>query len=166
MTRFVDKDSRIAEITMIGANGTEWQDDFYEVGGLDWDDELEAYKVDDIDYLKEQAEDWKTGTGDFADAGAAEGEYYTFEEVKLPWSWWLIETRGDQYEQRLDGIDSKEAAVEEARYEYEHRLTSGERKKVTSLYVTYAPIHPDCRDNGMYSSYPYEGAATEIATII
>lgn len=44
-----------------------WEADFYEVGSLPYDEETGAYTVMDVDYLIEQAMDWKNGTGDYID---------------------------------------------------------------------------------------------------
>ncbi len=45
----------------------DWSNDFFEVGGLRHDNDLDAYIVDDVDYCIEQAQDWKNGRGDFYD---------------------------------------------------------------------------------------------------
>lgn len=61
--------NRIVEITMQTWTGTEytpdWSNDFFGVGALKYDKDLEAYEVEDIDYCIEQAEDWKNKEGDF-----------------------------------------------------------------------------------------------------
>lgn len=38
--------------------------DFFEVGSLPYDEERDVYKVDDVDYCIDYANDWKNGTGD------------------------------------------------------------------------------------------------------
>lgn len=57
MTRFIDKENRVLEITMLdNRTNCPWEYDFFEVGMLDRDeDEYDAYKVDDIDYLIDEA---------------------------------------------------------------------------------------------------------------
>lgn len=40
--------------------------DFFDVGSLPYDEELDAYRVDDVTYCIECAEDWKNCRGDFA----------------------------------------------------------------------------------------------------
>ena len=61
--------NRIVEITMQTWTGTEytpdWSRDFFEVGNLKYDEVLEAYEVEDIDYCIDQAMDWKNKEGDF-----------------------------------------------------------------------------------------------------
>lgn len=51
----------------------EWQDggwlpdisrDFFDVGGLPFDEETETYTVPDVEYCLDQANDWKYGLGD------------------------------------------------------------------------------------------------------
>lgn len=68
MTRLYDG-KKIAEITMNVWNGNgytpDFSLDFFEVGALPYDEEKEAYVVDDVDYCIEQANDWKDSNGDF-----------------------------------------------------------------------------------------------------
>lgn len=67
-TRFFDG-KRLAVIEMVdyGKNGCEFSADFFAVGGLKYDADFSAYRVDDIDYLTEQAHDWACLIGDFCD---------------------------------------------------------------------------------------------------
>lgn len=71
MTKLTDG-KKTVEITMkmwkYGQYTPDWSNDFFEVGGLEYDEELDAYKVNDVDYCIEQAEDWKNGVGDFSDS--------------------------------------------------------------------------------------------------
>lgn len=64
MTRFTDG-KRTLEITMKVWNGNgydpDWSNDCFEVGGLEYDEEKEAYIVEDVDYLAEVARDWERG---------------------------------------------------------------------------------------------------------
>lgn len=46
----------------------DWEADFFNNGCLEYDEETDTYKVDDVDYLVEQALDYKYSVGDFADA--------------------------------------------------------------------------------------------------
>lgn len=39
--------------------------DFFEAGGLPYDEEKDVYKVEDVDYCIDQAMNWKDGIGDF-----------------------------------------------------------------------------------------------------
>ena len=72
MTRLTDG-KRTAEIRMTifndqnGSYSPDWERDFFEVGGLEHDDEADAYRVQDVDYCIDQAIDCISRTGDFAD---------------------------------------------------------------------------------------------------
>lgn len=46
----------------------DWEADFFNNGCLEYDEETDTFKVDDVDYLIEQALDYKYSVGDFADA--------------------------------------------------------------------------------------------------
>ena len=50
MTNFTDG-TKTVSIWMENVNGVEWSADFYDVGGLEYDEEAEAYKVESIEYL-------------------------------------------------------------------------------------------------------------------
>ena len=59
------------EITMkIWQNG-QWspsfERDFFDAGGLPYDEETDTYTVDDVEYLIDQANDWQQGIGDYQD---------------------------------------------------------------------------------------------------
>lgn len=43
----------------------DWSNDFFEAGGLPYDDDAMSYIVDDVKYCIDQAEDWKNRRGDF-----------------------------------------------------------------------------------------------------
>lgn len=43
----------------------EWSKDFFDAGRLEYDEDLDAYMVQDVDYCVEQANDWKECIGDF-----------------------------------------------------------------------------------------------------
>jgi hypothetical protein len=68
MTRLTDR-TKTVEITMTMWDGNnhspDWSADFFEVGSLDYDDTLDAYIVEDVDYCVEQAQDWQKAQGDF-----------------------------------------------------------------------------------------------------
>lgn len=70
MTKFYD-DSKIATIEMTDAQtGASFEGDFFEVGGLKHNMDLDAYKVDDVDYLIDYATDYANGTNpDFESKG-------------------------------------------------------------------------------------------------
>lgn len=70
MTRFTDN-KKTVEITMKvwdgGQYGPAWEMDFFSVGSLPYNEEMDAYIVDDVDYLVDQANDWHEGVGDYQD---------------------------------------------------------------------------------------------------
>lgn len=73
-TRFIDNDGTIKRICVREFNGynwlPDWSMDFFEVGNLElveFDDGTYAYKVDDLDYLIDYANDWAECKGDFCD---------------------------------------------------------------------------------------------------
>lgn len=76
MTNFTDG-TKMVSIWMENVNGVEWSADFYDVGGLEYDEEAEAYKVESIEYLIDQAKDYMAGIGDFYESRAKEGETLT-----------------------------------------------------------------------------------------
>ena len=54
--------------TWAGTQYTEdWSSDFFQVGGLKYNEGLEAYIVDDVEYCIDQAMDWKDSEGDFSE---------------------------------------------------------------------------------------------------
>ena len=71
MTRLTDG-KRTAEIRMTvwsdqnSSYSPDWEYDFFEVGGLEYDDEADAYRVQGVDYCIDQAADCINRTGDFA----------------------------------------------------------------------------------------------------
>lgn len=70
MTRFYD-DSRILSIEMLdNTTGAAFEADFFEVSGLRYNADLDACKVDDVEYLADYAKDYANGTNpDFDEAG-------------------------------------------------------------------------------------------------
>lgn len=68
MIRLTDKTKTI-EINMTIWGGDQhspdWSADFFNVGGLIYNEELDAYIVNDVDYCVDQAQDWKKAQGDF-----------------------------------------------------------------------------------------------------
>lgn len=44
----------------------DWSKDFFEVGNLPYNDETDAYTVEDVQYCIDQANDWAIRTADFA----------------------------------------------------------------------------------------------------
>lgn len=78
MTRFIDTNGKIAEITLIN-NGSEWQDEFFNVGSLSYNEDSDAYEVEDVDYLIDQANDYISGFGDFSDGEPQESAELVYE---------------------------------------------------------------------------------------
>lgn len=62
MTKFYDG-KKILTISMKDTNtNIDWENEFFEVGGLPYNSDLDAYKVDDVDYLVCYATDYANGT--------------------------------------------------------------------------------------------------------
>lgn len=65
---------KLVEITMCNwtDNGytPDWSDDFFDAGILEYNEELDASIVKDVDYCIEQANDWKNAVGDFYEPDA------------------------------------------------------------------------------------------------
>lgn len=63
-------------------NTPDWSEDFFNAGNLEYIPETDIYKVPDVDYCVEQAQDWKQSKGDFCDDQPNDGnmveviEYY------------------------------------------------------------------------------------------
>lgn len=49
-----------------GAWQDDWSEDFFVAGQLAYDEDAEAYVVEDVDYCIGQANDWQKCIGDFA----------------------------------------------------------------------------------------------------
>ena len=45
----------------------DWSNDFYSVGALKYNDDMEAYEVEEVNYCIDQANDWKNAEGDFVE---------------------------------------------------------------------------------------------------
>ena len=43
----------------------DWSIDFFEAGSLEYNEDMDAYIVEDVDYCIEQARDWQNARGDF-----------------------------------------------------------------------------------------------------
>ena len=76
MTHFTDKTGFVLNIRMADDNtGCDFEHDFFEVGGLEQDDNGN-YIVDDIDYLVDQAKDCWACRGDYASEDAEPASFY------------------------------------------------------------------------------------------
>ena len=73
MTRLYDGNKTV-EISMSNWTGDgytpDWSADFFDAGCLHYNEEIDAYQVEDVDYCVEQAMDWKNNTGDYIDYDA------------------------------------------------------------------------------------------------
>lgn len=76
-TRFFDGDN-ILEVQMLTEQGINFAEDFFNVGGLAYDDEIDAHIVDDCGYLIEVLEDYKNSEGDYYECGMAEDHTEVF----------------------------------------------------------------------------------------
>lgn len=62
MTNFYDN-NKMLTIAMTDTNtGYDWENDFFGIGSLPYSKELNAYKVNDIQYLADYAESYANGT--------------------------------------------------------------------------------------------------------
>ena len=62
---------------------SDWSNDFFEVGNLKYNKDLDAYEVEDIDYCIDQANDWKDKEGDFYGEEDAEGVERSVDVVAI-----------------------------------------------------------------------------------
>ena len=73
MTRLTDG-KKTVEITINNWTGDgytpDWSADFFDAGCLHYNEELDAYQVEDVDYCVDQAQDWKNNAGDYIDYDA------------------------------------------------------------------------------------------------
>lgn len=60
MSKFYDNEN-LLEIEMVDKNGTRFENDFFEAGGLPYSEELDAYKVADVYYLVDYATSYAAG---------------------------------------------------------------------------------------------------------
>ena len=62
MTKFYDG-SKLLSIEMTDTtNGAHFEADFFEAGGLEYNADLDAYKVEDVEYLADYAKSYADGT--------------------------------------------------------------------------------------------------------
>lgn len=64
----------------------DWSSDFFEVGNLNYNKDLDAYEVEDVDYCIDQANDWMYKEGDYYGEEDADGieRVTTVEELDFP----------------------------------------------------------------------------------
>ena len=81
------------EIEIINRDGNyDWTADFYNVGGLEFDEESHCYCGVNIDYMIDQAIDMKYNVGDFMDGGTDPDSMEIWvdgEEVDVPKKWYV-----------------------------------------------------------------------------
>ena len=85
MAKFYDG-KNLLEISMVDKNGTHFESDFFEVGGLPYNDDLDAYKVDDVYYLIDYATSYAAGNNpdldnEYDDSGEFVAPCEVFYEV-------------------------------------------------------------------------------------
>ena len=173
MTRLFDGE-RIAEITMIDWDKNtneatpDWSADFFEVGGLEYDEEHNAYKVEDVDYCLEMAEDWSRADGDFFDDAVpedwsrADGDFFddavpenierqVFAEVfSAEKHYFLVDDATHslgRFETMLIDADNDDDAIRKAEFRVSY-LTPKELAKRDAVYLIYtgygeSPDFPD-----------------------
>lgn len=140
MTRLYDG-KKIAEITMNVWDGNgytpDFSLDFFEVGALPYDEEKDAYVVDDVDYCVEYANDWKNSTGDFHDDEPDENRNVDVfvEEIKkyviLDW------VDNDAFEEEVEA-DNDQDAIMEAYAKWESLADSDKTHRLNfTLYYGY-----------------------------
>lgn len=78
---------KLVQVTMKIWNGSgygpDWANEFFETAGLEFDGEVDAFMVDDVDYCIEQMEDWKNCTNDYIDDEDPDGNRYVDAVVLL-----------------------------------------------------------------------------------
>lgn len=71
---------KLVEVTMKiwdgSGYGPDWANEFFETAGLEFDGEVGAFMVNDVDYCIEQMEDWKNCTNDYIDDEDPDGNRY------------------------------------------------------------------------------------------
>lgn len=70
-----------AEIKMVGINGIEWTEDFYNAGALQMSDDGESYLVDDVQDAIDAAVDYCKHEGDYSDITDTETKVYLNGEL-------------------------------------------------------------------------------------
>lgn len=76
--------NRMVDIIATDKNGVDWTINLLNAGSLDYNEELDAYEVEDIDGAIEFAEDWINCEGDFADDEYDEDNNLEVWEVEFP----------------------------------------------------------------------------------
>lgn len=137
MTRFYDS-NRVLDITMRAESGEDFSRDFFEDACTrkNYNEDLDAYRVEDIDYLVDYAKDYKNGTNrDFpadTDAPVLDLDYsiedrpstdpvdLETEAASLYDGGWRAKDR-DAIQKEYDLTDDDTEAIVEKLAEYENR---------------------------------------------
>ena len=98
----------VVDIRMVVWQGTsyspDWSNDFFEAGSLPFDEECEAYVVEDVDYCIDQAQEW----------GAEEENNMVFvDEIKSPNRVWTVSIK-DREDSDMDIWTTSFSAEEKA----------------------------------------------------
>ena len=95
----------------------DWSIDFFEAGGLEYNEDMDAYMVEDVDYCIEQAMDWKNADGDFYEPDADTSDRNVdVEEIKTTGEdkeRALMELAGEMNEMIALGWEEEEAHEDE-----------------------------------------------------
>lgn len=95
----------------------DWSIDFFEAGGLEYNEDMDAYMVEDVDYCIEQAMDWKNADGDFYEPDADTSDRNVdVEEIKTAGEdkeRALMELAGEMNEMIALGWEEEEAHEDE-----------------------------------------------------
>lgn len=95
---------KLVEVTMKIWNGSgygpDWANEFFETAGLEFDGEVDAFMVNDVDYCIEQMEDWKNCVNDYIDDEDPDGNRYVdtvtlFEEDSAELTAYRIRHNGE-----------------------------------------------------------------------
>ena len=83
MTQFIDKNNKIVKITITDRKTRKpMEKDFFEVVGLKFDEQFNAYRVDDVEYLIDRMTDYRFAVGDFyGEEPGEETASFDFERV-------------------------------------------------------------------------------------
>lgn len=75
------KTVKIEMVTWTGDGySPDWSDDFFESGSLPYDEEKDAYIVDDVSDCIEYARDWEKSTGEFSEDEPNDNNFVFVEE--------------------------------------------------------------------------------------
>lgn len=78
---------KLVDVTMKVWNGSgygpDWANDFFNSGCLEFDDDINAFMVDDVDYCIEQMEDWKNCANDYIEDEDPDGDRYVDADTLL-----------------------------------------------------------------------------------